>query len=85
MNLAPSGDGHTFDEERIPVPEACRRLEEAGADVVGINCFAGPDTMIPMMKEIKKVVKVSTYIQKWRFINSDFHVHIVLKILLRYP
>ena len=34
--------------------EACKRLEEAGADVVGLNCLRGPDTMLPLLKKIKK-------------------------------
>ena len=33
-------DGHDFDE-------ACRRLEDAGADVVGLNCSRGPGTIMP--------------------------------------
>ena len=60
MNLAPRGDCFTFDKEPVPIPEACKRLQEAGADVVGINCFAGPDTIIPMIKKVKGVVGVST-------------------------
>ena len=61
VNLAPNynGDGSTFDKDPVPIPEACKRLQEAGADVVGINCFAGPDTFIPMIKKIKEVVDVS--------------------------
>ena len=51
----------TFDKDRVPVPEACKRLKEAGADVVGINCFAGPDTFIPMIKKIKEAVGVSIH------------------------
>ena len=58
MNLAPNRDCHTFDKEPVPIPEALKQLSEAGADVVGINCFAGPDTFLPMMEKIKKVVKV---------------------------
>ncbi|XP_052811612.1 betaine--homocysteine S-methyltransferase 1-like [Mya arenaria] len=42
----------------IPIPEACRRLEEAGAAVVGLNCSRGPDVMMPLIKEIKKICKV---------------------------
>ncbi len=34
--------------------EACRTLEEAGADVVGLNCFHGPDTMLPMLRKIRE-------------------------------
>jgi betaine-homocysteine S-methyltransferase len=37
--------------------EACRRLEDAGADVVGLNCHRGPRTMLPMLKEIRATVK----------------------------
>ena len=55
VNLAPSGDCFTFDKEPVPIP----RLQEAGADIVGINCFAGPDTIIPMIKTVKDVVGVS--------------------------
>lgn len=42
----------------VPIPEACRRLEEAGAAVVGLNCARGPETMIPLLREIRKVCKV---------------------------
>ncbi|XP_061177226.1 betaine--homocysteine S-methyltransferase 1-like [Saccostrea echinata] len=41
----------------VPIPEACRRLEEAGAAVVGLNCARGPKTMIPLLKEIRKTCK----------------------------
>src|SRR4029077_1953440 len=37
--------------------EACKRLEGAGADVVGINCHRGPATMLPLLKEIRAAVK----------------------------
>ncbi len=61
VNLAAMKDSITMDKNPVPIPEALKQLSEAGADVVGINCFAGPDTIIPMMKEIKKVVTVSTH------------------------
>ena len=38
------------------VPEACRRLRDAGADVVGLNCIRGPWTMLPVLEEIAQVV-----------------------------
>ncbi len=34
--------------------EACKRLEERGADVVGLNCSRGPATMLPLVKAIRK-------------------------------
>lgn len=44
--------------DSLTFPEACKRLEEAGADVVGLNCGRGPKTMMPLIKEIRKVCKV---------------------------
>ena len=44
-------------EEWTP-EEACRRLEEAGADVVGLNCTRGPATMLPMLEPIRSAVSV---------------------------
>ena len=38
-------------------PEACQRLKDAGADVVGLNCIRGPDTMLPLLDEISKEVE----------------------------
>jgi betaine-homocysteine S-methyltransferase len=36
--------------------EACKRLEEAGADVVGLNCIRGPRTMLPHLEAIRAAV-----------------------------
>jgi betaine-homocysteine S-methyltransferase len=36
--------------------ETCRRLADAGADVVGLNCIRGPHTMLPLMREIRESV-----------------------------
>jgi betaine-homocysteine S-methyltransferase len=37
--------------------ETCKRLEAAGAAVVGLNCMRGPQTMMPLLKSIRKAVK----------------------------
>jgi len=37
--------------------EACKRLADAGADVVGLNCIRGPGTMLPLLKQIRGAVK----------------------------
>ncbi len=37
--------------------EACKRLEEAGADVVGLNCIRGPRTMLPLLEKIRAAVE----------------------------
>src|SRR2546426_377646 len=34
--------------------EACKRLEAAGVDVAGVNCHRGPQTMMPILKRIRK-------------------------------
>jgi betaine-homocysteine S-methyltransferase len=44
--------------EGVSPAEACRRLEAAGADVVGLNCSRGPWTMLPLLDEIRKAVSV---------------------------
>ena len=36
--------------------EACKRLEDAGADVVGLNCIRGPKTMLPLLEKIRATV-----------------------------
>jgi len=36
--------------------EACQRLEDAGAAVVGLNCIRGPATMLPLLETIRKTV-----------------------------
>src|SRR3984893_14207032 len=38
--------------------EACKRLEEPGAGVVGLNCIRGPRTMLPALREIRSAVSV---------------------------
>ena len=37
--------------------ETGRRLEAAGAQVVGLNCHRGPATMMPLLKSIRKAVQ----------------------------
>ncbi|MDH3314985.1 MAG: homocysteine S-methyltransferase family protein [Gammaproteobacteria bacterium] len=40
------------------ISECCKRLQDAGADVVGINCTRGPATTLPVLKEIRDAVSV---------------------------
>lgn len=40
------------------VAEACRRLAGAGADVVGLNCIRGPQTMLPLIADVVAAVDV---------------------------
>jgi betaine-homocysteine S-methyltransferase len=43
--------------EELSVGEMAKRLEAAGADVVGFNCIRGPWTMLPLLKELRAAVK----------------------------
>ena len=40
----------------ISPEDACRRAEQAGADVVGLNCIRGPLTMLPLLAPIREAV-----------------------------
>jgi betaine-homocysteine S-methyltransferase len=42
-------DGYELDE-------ACKRVEDAGADVVGLNCSRGPATMFPILQRVRAAV-----------------------------
>ncbi|MBJ7602815.1 MAG: homocysteine S-methyltransferase family protein [Candidatus Dormibacteraeota bacterium] len=43
--------------EGFPPEEACRRAEQAGADVVGLNCIRGPRTMLPLLEGVRRAVR----------------------------
>jgi betaine-homocysteine S-methyltransferase len=51
---------HTSDStlDDWPAEDACKRLEDAGADVVGLNCSRGPKTMLPLLERIRANVNV---------------------------
>ena len=44
--------------ENWGVASACKRLADAGADVVGLNCIRGPGTMLPLLREVRAAVEV---------------------------
>src|ERR1700758_5276470 len=46
-----------FLRDGLTPAEGCRRMEQAGADVVGRNCHRGPATMMPMIRDIRQAVK----------------------------
>jgi betaine-homocysteine S-methyltransferase len=45
--------------EGLTPAEACKRLADAGAIVVGLNCCRGPQTTLPLLGEIRDAVDVS--------------------------
>ena len=58
INVTPGTTGVMIDDTDVAV--LCRELEELGADVVGLNCSYGPDTMIPLMQRVKEKCTVRT-------------------------
>ena len=40
----------------VGIVETAQRLEQGGADVVGLNCFRGPETMLPWLRQIREAV-----------------------------
>jgi betaine-homocysteine S-methyltransferase len=47
-----TSDGHDY-------VEACRVLADRGATIVGLNCSRGPETMLPLLEEIRSAVDVA--------------------------
>lgn len=52
LTISPMGENVMRDG--VSVIDTCKELEQRGADVVGMNCFRGPNTMLPYLKEIRK-------------------------------
>ena len=52
VTIAPMGENIMRDG--VSIVDTCKELEQRGADVVGLNCFRGPSTMMPYLKEIRK-------------------------------
>jgi betaine-homocysteine S-methyltransferase len=50
--------GSTYDQllDGYSYVEACQILDQRGADVVGLNCSRGPQTMLPIIREIRQAV-----------------------------
>lgn len=57
ITLAVSNRGILHDD--IDPGEACQRLADAGADVVGLNCLRGPGTMLPIVEKVRAAVSCS--------------------------
>jgi betaine-homocysteine S-methyltransferase len=50
-----------------------KELEQRGADVVGMNCFRGPDTMMPYLREAREVLKCHMAALPLPFRTTDEH------------
>ncbi len=54
LTLAPMAANEMMDG--VGIVETCQQLEQAGADVVGLNCFRGPQTMMPWLRKVRAAV-----------------------------
>ncbi len=54
VTLASVQDGKTRDG--YDYAEACKILADNGADIVGLNCDRGPDTMFPIVQKVRDAV-----------------------------
>lgn len=54
VTFAVHRDGTMRDE--VSPEDACRRAEQAGATVVGLNCIRGPRTMLPLLEGVRAAV-----------------------------
>ena len=55
ITIAPMGVNSMMDG--VSVLDTMKELEQRGADVVGMNCFRGPETMMPYLREARKILK----------------------------
>jgi len=44
--------------ENWTVVDACKKIADAGADVVGLNCIRGPATMMPLLRQVRDAVSI---------------------------
>jgi betaine-homocysteine S-methyltransferase len=51
--------------------DACRRVADAGATIVGLNCSRGPQTMMPLLSEILAAVDSAVAAQPVPYRTSD--------------
>jgi methionine synthase I (cobalamin-dependent) len=59
-------DGYEFDE-------ACKQVEQAGADVVGLNCSRGPETMLPILERVRAAVSCPVAAQPVPYRTTEEH------------
>lgn len=54
LTIAPMAANEMTDG--VGIVQTAQQLEQGGADVVGLNCFRGPATMMPWLREIRAAV-----------------------------
>ena len=57
----------------VSILDTLKELEQRGADVVGMNCFRGPNTMMPFLREARKTLKCHMAALPVPFRTSEEH------------
>ena len=60
VTMGPDNDPDSF--EGYSPGEQARRLADAGADIVGANCFRSPEYMLPIMEQMRAAVPDSVHL-----------------------
>jgi betaine-homocysteine S-methyltransferase len=47
----------------VMLEEAFKELEQAGADIVGLNCFRDPERMMPLARQVRRAVSCFVAVQ----------------------
>ncbi len=71
ITIAPMGENIMRDG--VTILDTCKKLEQLGGDVVGMNCFRGPATMLPYLKEIRKSLKCHVAALPINFRTTEKH------------
>ena len=71
ITIAPMGVNEMMDG--VPILDTLKELEQRGADVVGMNCFRGPKTMMPFLREARNILKCHMAALPLPFRTTDEH------------
>ena len=71
ITIAPMGENIMRDG--VSIVDTCKELEQLGGDVVGMNCFRGPVTMMPYLKEVRKALKCHVAALPINFRTTEEH------------
>ena len=71
ITISPMGENKMRDGWDIV--DTCSELEQRGADVAGMNCFRGPPTMLPYIKQIRARLKCHVAALPIAFRTNEAH------------
>ena len=71
ITIAPMAENLMMDG--VSILDTLKELEQRGADVVGMNCFRGPSTMMPFLREARKSLKCHMAALPVPFRTSEEH------------